>query len=261
VLSATSNSQSAILTVSIAALRALEASPLYCQYTPRFSLGLSLGEYTALVAAGSISFEDAVVLVRKRGEYMEDASRKNPGKMACVIGLEMKAVEDLCKGFGCEIANLNCPGQVVVSGKTNNIELFASFAKEKGAKRVMMLNVSGPFHSSLMAPARDRLKDYIEKIQILPPKIQFISNVDAKVQGDPAKIKENLIMQVNSKTLWAESVSLVANSGVNVFLEIGPGQVLKGLVRKIDPKLEVKSVGICQDMQPAAQSAEPQVGG
>ncbi len=251
-LSATNNSQPAILTASVAALRALEASALYGQYTPRFSLGLSLGEYTALVAAGSISFEDALVLVRKRGEYMEDASKKNPGKMACVIGMEIKAVEDLCKGFGCEIANLNCPGQVVVSGKTNNIELFASFAKEKGAKRVLMLDVSGPFHSSLMTAARDKLKDYIDKVRIAAPAIPFISNVDAKVQADPAKIKENLIMQVNSKTLWEESVKLAAASGVKTFLEIGPGQVLKGLLKKIDPKLEVKNVSACRDIQAAA---------
>jgi len=260
-LSTTSNSQPAILTASIAALRAFEASGLSAQYAMKFSLGLSLGEYTALVAAGSISFEDAVVLVRKRGEYMEDASKKNPGKMACVMGMEMKAVEDLCKGFGCEIANLNCPGQVVVSGKTNNIELFASFAKEKGAKRVLMLDVSGPFHSSLMTPARDKLKDYIEKVQILPPKMPFISNVDARVQTDPVKIKENLIMQVNSKTLWEESMKLVSQSGVKTFLEIGPGQVLKGLARKIDPKLEVRNIGTRQDLEtPAPQNVQPQAG-
>ena len=254
-LSATNNSQPAILTASIAALRAFEASPLWQQHTLKFSLGLSLGEYTALVAAGSISFEDALVLVRKRGEFMEDASRKNPGKMACVIGMEMKAVEELCKGFGCEIANLNCPGQIVVSGKTNNIELFASFAKEKGAKRVLLLDVSGPFHSSLMTAARDKLKDYIDKVQILPPKLSFVSNVDAKVQTDPAKIKENLIAQVNSKTLWEASVRLVSQEGVKTFLEIGPGQVLKGLLKKIDPKLEVKNVGTLQDLQaPAPQT-------
>ena len=169
------------------------------------------------------------------------------------MGMDIKMVEELCKGFGCEIANLNCPGQVVVSGKTNNIEIFSSFAKEKGAKRVLMLEVSGPFHSSFMTSARDKLKDYIDKIQILPPAIPFISNVDAKVQTDPVRIKENLIAQVNSKTLWEESVKLVAQSGIKTFLEVGPGQVLKGLAKKIDPSLEVKSVGTSQDMQqPAA---------
>lgn len=254
-LSTTSNSQPAILTTSIAALMAFRASPLSADYNPLFSLGLSLGEYTALVAADCISFEDALILVRKRGEYMEDASRKNPGKMCCVIGLDIKVVEDLCKGFGCEIANLNCPGQVVVSGKTNSVELFASFAKDKGAKRVIMLDVSGPFHSSLMTSARDKLKDYIDKVTINPPKVSFISNVDAKVQTDPKIIKENLITQVNSMTLWEESIKLVAASGITNFVEIGPGQVLKGLLKKIDPKLEVKNIGTNQDLLAHAASA------
>ena len=251
-LSTTANSQPAILTMSIAALRAYESSPMAGQYTPKFSLGLSLGEYTSLVAAGAVSFEDALVMVRKRGEFMEEASRKNPGKMACVLGMELKAVEDLCKGIGCEIANLNCPGQIVVSGKTNNVELFSSLAKDKGAKRVLMLDVSGPFHSSLMTIARDKLKDYIDKVQFNSPKLNFISNVDAKIQTDPAAIKENLIKQVNSKTLWEESVKLAAQSGIRTFLEIGPGQVLKGLIKKIDPKLEVKNFGALQDLQAAA---------
>ncbi len=247
-LSTTQNSQPAILTASIAALRAFEASPLWAGVSPKFSLGLSLGEYTALVAAGAISFEDAIVLVRKRGELMEDASRKNPGKMACVIGMDVPAVESLCKGIGCEIANLNCPGQVVISGKANNVELFASLAKEKGAKRVILLDVSGPFHSSLMTPARDKLKDFIEKVQIQEPRLFFVSNVDANIQTDPVKIKNNLIAQVNSKTMWEGSIRLVAASGVKTFYEIGPGQVLKVLLKKIDPKLEVKNIGSAADL-------------
>jgi len=248
-LSTTRYSQPAILTTSIAALKVFESSSIYQQITSKFSLGLSLGEYTALVAAGSISFDDALTIVKRRGELMEDASNKNPGKMACVIGMDMQSVETLCKGFGCEIANLNCPGQVVVSGKTSNIELFASLAKEKGAKRVLMLDVSGPFHSSLMTSARDKLKDHIDKVSILPPTISFVSNVDAKVQADASKIKENLIAQVNSKTLWEESIRLVAGSGIKVFFEIGPGQILKGLLKRIDPKLEVKNIGTLQDLQ------------
>ena len=251
-LSTTSNSQPAILAASIAALKAFEASGLAAQYTPKFSLGLSLGEYTALVAAGCISYEDALVLVRKRGELMEEASKKNPGKMACVIGMEQAAIEELCKGFGCEIANLNCPGQVVVSGKTNNIELLASFAKDKGAKRVIMLEVSGPFHSSLMAPARDKLQDHINKIQFQAPKLSFVSNVDAAVQTDVAVIKDNLIKQVTTRTMWEESIKKVAASGISSYIEIGPGQVLKGLLKKIDPKLIVKNIGTAQDLAPVA---------
>lgn len=248
-LSTTSNSQPAILTASIAALRVYETSSFAAQYTPKFSLGLSLGEYTSLVAAGCMKFEDALVLVRKRGELMEEASKKNPGKMACILGMEVKAVEELCKGFGCEIANLNCPGQVVISGKVNNIELLGSLAKDKGAKRVIMLDVSGPFHSSLMTSARDKLKTYIDNVQFNAPSLNFVSNVDAQMQTDPSKIKENLIKQVNSTTLWEESVKLVSRSGISTFLEIGPGQVLKGLLKKIDPKLTVKNFGTVQDLQ------------
>lgn len=248
-LSTTQNSQPAILTASIAALRAFETSPLFSQFTPKFSMGLSLGEYTALVASGSISFEDALILVRKRGEFMEEASRKTPGKMACIIGMEVSAVESLCKGIGCEIANLNCPGQIVVSGKTTNIELLAGLAKDKGAKRVVMLDVNGPFHSSLMTPARDKLKNFIDKIQITTPKFSFISNCDAQIQTDSVKIKDNLIAQVNSKTLWEESIRLAAKSGIKTFLEIGPGQVLKGLLKKIDPKLEVRNIGAECDLK------------
>jgi [acyl-carrier-protein] S-malonyltransferase len=248
-LSTTRISQPAILTTSIAALKAFETSGFYTQISSKFSLGLSLGEYTALVAAGSISFEDALVLVKKRGELMEEASNKNPGKMACVIGMDPNAIDSLCKGIGCEIANLNCPGQVVISGKTTNVELFASLAKEKGAKRVLMLDVSGPFHSSLMTSARDKLKDFIEKVQISKPAISFISNVDAKIQDDPQVIKDNLIKQVNSKTMWEESIKVVSSSGVKNFIEIGPGQVLKGLLKKIDPKLEIKNVATPQDIQ------------
>lgn len=255
-LSSTRNSQVAILVTSIASLKVFEASALASNYNPRFSLGLSLGEYTALVAAGAISFEDAVILVRKRGEFMEEASKKNPGKMACVIGMDIASLEPLCKGIGCEIANLNCPGQIVVSGKTSNVELLAGLAKDKGAKRVLMLDVSGPFHSSLMTTARDKLKDYIDKIQISAPRLSFVSNVDAMVQSDPVKIKENLISQVNSKTLWESSIRLVASSGINTFIEIGPGQILKGLLKKIDPKLEVRNIGNLQDLQaPLNQSA------
>ena len=254
-LSTTRISQPAILTASIAALKAFQGAPFYTQITPRFSLGLSLGEYTALVAAGSMKFEDALILVKKRGELMEEASNKNPGKMACVIGMELASVETLCKGIGCEIANLNCPGQVVVSGKTTNIELFAGLAKEKGAKRVLMLDVSGPFHSTLMTGARDKLKDYIEKVRISQPGLSFVSNVDAKIENDPKVIKENLITQVNSKTLWEESVRLVSNSGIKLFIEVGPGQVLKGLLKKIDPKLEVKNIGTHQDIQSLSAQA------
>lgn len=237
-LTSTENSQVAILAHSIAALRALENNPAQ-QFNPRFALGLSLGEYTALVAAGSLSFEDGVKLVRKRGQFMQKASEKNPGKMACIIGMELAEIEKLCKGFGCEIANLNCPDQVVISGSSSAVELTANMAKEKGAKRTVMLEVSGAFHSSLMDYAKEKLEKEIESVTFNPPKYPVICNVTAKPAGDPEEIKKNLITQVNTKTLFADSIGYVASQGIKTYLEIGPGQVLKGLLRKIDKSLSV----------------------
>ena len=239
-LTATSNSQVAILVHSIASLKVLESSPQ--KFELGFSLGLSLGEYSALVAADALSFEDGVKLVRKRGQFMEKAALKNPGKMACIIGMEPDELEKLCKGFGCEIANLNCPGQVVISGSTSSVELTANMAKEKGAKRVIMLEVSGAFHSSLMDPARDKLEVEINSVTFNKPKCPIISNVTATPTEDTEEIKRNLITQVNSKTLFEASMRYVASQGIKTYLEIGPGAVLKGLIRKIDKALQVKNI-------------------
>jgi len=254
-LTSTENSQAAILVHSIAALRALEKNPAR-QFNPRFAIGLSLGEYTALVAAGSLSFEDGVKLVRKRGQFMQKASEKNPGKMACIIGMELGEIEKLCKGFGCEIANLNCPGQVVISGSSSAVELTASIAKEKGAKRAVMLEISGAFHSPLMDYAKDKLEKEIESVTFNPPKYPVICNVTAKPTEDPEDIKENLITQVNSKTLWNDSIQYAASQGIKAYLEIGPGSVLKGLLRKIDKSLNVINLEKPSDfsvLQPAQQ--------
>lgn len=237
-LTATDNSQVAILVHSIAALRALEGNHPQ-MFEPKFALGLSLGEYAALIASGCLSFEDGVKLVRKRGQFMQKASEKNPGKMACIIGMEFEEVEKLCKGFGCEIANLNCPGQVVISGNPSSVELTASTAKGKGAKRAVMLDVSGAFHSSLMDPAKDKLEKEISALTFNQPNYPIISNVTAKPTRDPEEIKQNLITQVNSKTLFGDSIKYVASQGIKTCLEIGPGSVLKGLLRKIDKSLQV----------------------
>lgn len=256
-LTNTANSQVAILTHSIAALRCLEKTG---KFTPKITLGLSLGEYSALVAAGCLTFESALMLVRKRGEYMDMAAQKNPGKMVTILGMPVKDVEELCKGIGgCEIANLNCPGQVVVSGKANNIELLASFAKDKGAKRAIILDVSGAFHSSLMTPAKDKLEKEIEKITFNPPAIPVISNVTAEPTQDPAIIKRNLITQVNSKTLFEASVRYTAAQGFKTFIEIGPGQVLKGLLKKIDPSLQVVNIEKPEHISALSISGNPVV--
>lgn len=236
----TENCQVAILVASVAALRAhlTERS----EFTPQAALGLSLGEYTALVAAESLNFSDAVRVVRLRGQYMEEAGRENPGKMLSILGLEQKDVEEACQDSGAEIANLNCPGQVVVSGTIEAVDKTIEIAKAKGAKRAIMLDVSGAFHSTLMASASHKLREVLKDILILPPKIPVISNVTANPQDDPAQIKENLIDQVSIATHWEESIRNVVRGGINTFLEIGPGTVLKGLLRRIDPALICENI-------------------
>ena len=245
-LTLTSNSQVAILVHSVAALKVLEKTRPE-EFMPKFALGLSLGEYTALVASECITVEDGIKLVRKRGQFMQAASEKNPGKMASIIGLSIEEIEKLCKGFGCEIANLNCPGQVVISGSSSSVELTASMAKEKGAKRAIMLDVSGAFHSSLMMPAKEKLEKEISLVNFNSPKYPIISNVTAKPTQNPDEIKENLITQLTSKTLFEASIKHVASEGIKTYLEIGPGTVLKGLLKKIDKALEVKNFEKTQD--------------
>lgn len=247
-LSRTQNSQPAILVTSIACLKALEEN-FKDKLNPAFAAGLSLGEYTALYAAGAISFEDVVMLVRKRGLAMEQASQQNPGKMASVIGLSKDQVEDICRSSATEIANLNCPGQVVISGRNDAITNAANLAKEKGAKRAIVLDVSGPFHCSLMEPASVQLKVELDKIQIKSPQYPVISNVTAKEETSPEEIKNNLITQLCHSTRWEDSMRYMASKGTNDYLEIGPGKVLKGLTRRIDPALTVHTTGTLQEIQ------------
>lgn len=262
-LQTTANSQPAIFTTSIATLNVLveklKGSPVGEDGNEIFSkediadigivaMGLSLGEPTALVAAGAMSFEEGLDFVAKRGQYMQEASRKEPGKMASIMGLEVDKVEELCKGVGVQVANLNCPGQVVISGPASRIELAADLAKNSGAKRAIMLKVSGAFHSELMLPAKEKLKAVLSEMRITEPAIDFISNLDAKVTKDPDKIKENLANQLDNKTLWEDSVKTAAGLGITEYLEIGPGSVLKGLLKKIDSSLDVTSLHTVEDI-------------
>ncbi|MFH1846929.1 MAG: ACP S-malonyltransferase [Candidatus Omnitrophota bacterium] len=262
-LMTTANSQPAIFTASIAALNVLieklKASPVGEEGREIFSsedirsvasvsMGLSLGEPTALVACGAISFEDGLRFVRERGLLMEQAAKKDPGKMASIIGLDLEKVEELCVGVGCQVANLNCPGQVVISGSAEKIELAADLAKSQGAKRVVVLKVSGAFHSRLMSPAKEKLKTFLETIEIKEPVIDFISNIDAELTRNPVKIKENLADQLDNKTLWEASVEKAASLGITDYLEVGPGTVLKGLFKKIDRSLNVFTVHTLEDI-------------
>ncbi|MDP3786255.1 MAG: ACP S-malonyltransferase [Candidatus Omnitrophota bacterium] len=229
--------QPAILVTSIAALRSLELA-LSSPISPAAVLGLSLGEYTALVCSGSLGFENAVSLVRKRGQFMEEASRQNPGTMASVIGLSVEEARKVCMETGAEVANVNCPGQVVISGTKEKVEAASELAKHRGAKRVIPLDVSGAFHSSLMQSAADRLKAELDNIEVKAPKIKIVTNVSAKYEVMPQEIKDNLVSQVKSSVLWEDSIRYLAGQGVRRFIEVGPGKVLSGLLRRIDPALE-----------------------
>jgi len=246
-LTKTENCQPAVLTASIAALAAFKH--IRPDMAPSYVAGLSLGEYSALVAADIMNFRDAVYLVRKRGEFMEAAAKKNPGGMHCVLGLEPQVVSDVCCQTHCEVANLNCPGQVVISGTKAALEAAAALATERGARRVIPLDVSGAFHCSLMDEASLKLKQEIEKVSFRKPQYPLISNVDAKEQVDPGIIKDNLVKQVNSTTRWEASMRYLLQKGVSGFYEIGPGTVLKGLFKKIDPEVKVVNVGKWEEMQ------------
>ncbi|MCX5709848.1 MAG: ACP S-malonyltransferase [Candidatus Omnitrophica bacterium] len=242
-LTKTNNSQPAILTVSIAALKSgkfLQAG---------FTAGLSLGEYSALVAAGAVSLEEALLLVRKRGEFMEEEARKRPGKMLSIIGLSADAVKQVCAESGTEIANLNCPGQIVISGGPAEIQKALELAKVKGARLAIPLEVSGAFHSSFMQGASVKLAAELEKIKINNPVIPVVSNVTAKPVSSAKEIKDNLVKQVASSVLWEDSMRFILSQGITQFYEFGPGKVLKGLMRRIDAAVTVTTVEKKEDIK------------
>jgi [acyl-carrier-protein] S-malonyltransferase len=247
-LTRTPNCQPAILTASIAALEAFKSAIRYPLSAIRYSAGLSLGEYSALVASGVLSFEDGLRLVRKRAELMEEAARVNPGKMAAIVGLERSVLEALCKKSNAELANINCPGQMVITGRTEAVEKAKNMALEKGAKRAIDLEVSGAFHSSLMREAALEFKAFLEGFNLKTGSIPVVSNVTAEPRYEAGEIRENLFKQIYSPVLWEDSVRYIAAQGVKTFYEIGPGNVLKGLLRKIDANLEVKSIGTVDDI-------------
>lgn len=245
ILKQTVISQPAILTVTIAAFEAFKART---KLVPSFMAGLSLGEYSALVAAGSFSFEDGLKLVRYRAEIMDEAARRHPGAMAAVLDLSIDALKDICLKSGAEIANINAPGQVVISGKKEAVDAAGKLCMEAGANRVIELEVSGAFHSSLMFEASAELKERLRNIPISAPRVPVISNYTASAQLDPAQIEENLACQLYKPVRWSESMQYILSRGVNKFYEFGPGRVLKGLMRRIDSSAEVVNIEKKEDI-------------
>lgn len=238
-LTKTNNCQPAIVAMSIACwLAYLDKHPQVSGYMA----GLSLGEYSALVAAGALNFEDAIYLVRRRGEFMEEEAAAHPGKMLSVIGLDLAKVKEVCAELSAEVANINCPGQIVISGSAEAISRAQVLAKEKGAKLAVILEVSGAFHSSFMQGACSKLAKELENITISSPKFPVICNVTGKLASTASEIKQNLIKQISASVLWEDSMRLVLSKGVTNFIEFGPGKVLKGLMRRIDSSAQVVNI-------------------
>lgn len=238
-LKLTNISQPAILTVSIAAFEAFKAR---FDLEPVFMAGLSLGEYSALIAAGSFSFAEGLKLVRERAEIMDEATRKYPGAMAAVLDLPFDKLKEICLKTGAEIANINAPGQVVVSGKKEAVGQARDLSLEAGAKRVIELEVSGAFHSSLMFEASGDLKLKLKTTPISQAGVPVISNYTALPQSRPAEIEENLVYQLYKPVKWEESMRYMLSHGANNFIELGPGKILKGLMRKIDAQAGVTTI-------------------
>ena len=250
-LQLTANTQPALLATSVAALRPLVARGV----RPAFVAGHSLGEYSALVAAGAIGLADALRTVRRRGEYMQEAVPVGVGAMAAILGLELPAVEQACReaaeGEVVSPANINSPGQVVVAGHAGAVERACALCRSRGAKRAVKLPVSAPFHCALMKPAQDRLAADLAKVAFRDPAVPLVNNVDARVVRDGEACREGLVRQVSGAVRWQDSVELLVREGVSVFVEVGPGTVLGGLVRKIAREARVLNADSPESLEAA----------
>src|SRR5215472_414594 len=242
-LQLTENTQPAILTTSIATCRAMEAQDFPAA---GFVAGHSLGEYSALVAAGCLSLTDAVKTVRARGRYMQEAVPVGTGAMAAILGSNLatvlKACEEAAEGQVCSPANINTPAQIVIAGDAAAVDRAIPILKERGAKRAVKLNVSAPFHCALMKPAQDRLQSDLAKIRFRELNVPLVTNADAKIVTKSGDALESLVRQVSQPVRWLESVEFLINQGVQTFVEIGPGKVLTGLVRQIDRNVRCVNV-------------------
>ncbi len=254
-LTLTANAQPALMAVSLAAIRALESRGLSLKEKVAYVAGHSLGEYSALAAAGFVSVADAARLLRIRGNAMQSAVPVGEGAMAAIIGLEQADVEAACaeaaKGSVCQVANDNGGGQLVISGARAAVELAAKLCTEKGAKRALMLQVSAPFHSALMAPAADAMRQALAGVRKNAPVVPVVSNVSVSPTDDPETIAARLVEQVTGRVRWRETVEWFGENGVTTLYEVGAGKVLSGLARRIDREIAVASVGTPADLDAA----------
>ena len=245
-LDVTEYTQAAMVTVSIAMMKVLEEKGI----KPDAAAGLSLGEYAALVAAGVISEKDAITTVRQRGILMQEAVPQGIGAMAAVLALDPETIEKVISSIpDVWIANYNCPGQTVISGKKEAVETACIQLKEAGAKRTVMLNVSGPFHSGMLKEAGEKLSKVLEDVEVSTPKIPYVANVTAEFVRDEAMVKPLLKEQVSSSVRWQQSVETMIREGIDTFIEIGPGKTLAGFMKKINRTVKVINIEKLEDVE------------
>ena len=250
-LDITEYTQAAMVTASIAMMRVLEENGI----KPDVAAGLSLGEYCALAAAGVMSDEDAIWTVRQRGILMQEAVPVGEGAMAAILALDAAAIEEVTGAMeGVWIANYNCPGQIVISGEKAAVEDACEKLKAAGAKRAVMLNVSGPFHSGMLADAGERLGEVLSQVELHEPQIPYVANVTAQYVKSAAEVKELLTRQVSSSVRWQQSVEAMIADGVDTFIEIGPGKTLAGFMRKISRDVKTLNVEKLEDIGKVAEA-------
>ena len=254
-LTLTENAQPALMAVSVAAVRVLEARGVRIRDKVAFVAGHSLGEYSALAAAGSLSVADAARLLRTRGRAMQDAVPIGTGAMAALLGVDLDTARavaaEAAQGDVCDVANDNGGGQVVISGTKAAVERGVEIAKAKGAKRALLLSVSAPFHCSLMAPAAKVMEEALAKVDLHAPSVPLVANVLAAPITDPAEIKKRLVEQVTGMVRWRESMAWLGQNGVTTFVEVGSGKVLSGLVKRIVEGVDTLAVGTPEDIDAA----------
>lgn len=250
-LDITEYTQAAMVTTGIAMMKVLEENGI----TPDVAAGLSLGEYCALAAAGVMSEEDAITTVRQRGILMQQAVPPGEGAMAAIMALDARAIEEVTDQIdGVWIANYNCPGQLVISGKKAAVEAACERLKEAGARRTVMLNVSGPFHSGMLCGAGRELGTVLETVQINDPKIPYVANVSASYVSSAGQVRELLERQVSSSVRWQQSVETMIDDGVDTFIEIGPGKTLTGFMKKINKGVTTLNIEKLEDVEQAVEA-------
>ncbi len=248
-LTSTAYCQPAIFTMSMAALKAFEAHEKYKGMTVKFTAGLSLGEYSALAAAGVMSFADALRLVQKRAAFMEEATKENQGAMAAVIGFDVAKLQEICRQTGAQIANYNSNEQMVITGHQLKVQAAIEAIKAAGGQKIIPLAVSGAFHSSLMSSAAAKFSAVLKDVIINPSVVPVLSNVTAAPHLKAEEIRLNLARQITDSVQWVKCIEYIASQGITNFIEIGPSRVLKGLIRRISPTLNVQNIEKPQDIE------------